>query len=406
MALFNLFKKKKYEEPIREFTSDANSFSLEEIKRWMQDVVNNPSIMPPVRSDEYIKELIIRLQTEPDISILDDITEGDFRTLNFTIARNGTDYVSLSYLLSDPNVMYITTMPYPFAGDATSFMVYCNCFQHSFPMVSIGVKDIIHEIEIEGKLCEIPEPMYTVRTILPLLGNENDYDYLCTALRCLPIYGYDLRDGYHSNDYQPYKSKQGVNIQLEKLINIHRFKDVEGLYPAEISLYGHGPFMKISTEAPAYNSNPILQYLNMCYNPRVMFSSVSNGEDKIIFHNDKNNDEWDIKQDGIIKLYCYPAYPTLYTLVHFQTFDTDKADIDIDGLLKLTGEFNFAPPSSNVCDQLLYKCVLAGKVGTGNLYNLQRSVTCSIPNIVDAKNIAYQMAAFLSKIPFPKDILD
>lgn len=78
----------------------------------------------------------------------------------------------------------------------------------------------------------MPAGLALVRKMMRIWGYKKDFDNLVTAARCLSIYAYDLRDGYHSNNTQPYASrKTGYNIQLDKLINIHKLKSSKDLYP-------------------------------------------------------------------------------------------------------------------------------------------------------------------------------
>lgn len=243
MKIFNLFNKKKIES-IRPFSSDADQYCTQEIWEWMNRCAKDPDVIPSARSDEYTRSIIDRMSNESDIEIQSEVTENGVRVLELSIKRKGFDYVSIAYQLFNPNVIYITTAPYGFAGDRLSFLAYCNRFQSHFPMISIGCKDFEKHLKLpDGGIGTFIDSMYAVLTLVPLLGCSLDYENLLTAVRCLPIYGYDLRDGYHSNEPQPYASpKSQINIQLEKLVKIHEFKLIKDLYPASIALFGDLPF--------------------------------------------------------------------------------------------------------------------------------------------------------------------
>lgn len=395
--MFNLFRKKN-SGPIREFHSDADKFTTEDIWKWMEECYSSDGTIPPLRDDSYTKSLIDKMSEEGDIEILDDTQKNGVRTIMLGISRNGTDYVSIAYQLFNPNVVYITTSPYGFAGGGKSFMLYSNSFQKEFPMISIGV--LTHDRQIkfpDGEIGIMKDEMYTVRTLIPLLGNEQDYTNLLTATRCLPIYGYDLRDGYHSNAAQPYASrKTGINIQLEKIVKIHEFKKTKGLYPGSVQLYGGAPFVEYTTDEPASISNPCLQYYNFCANGTNKF--IGNSSNRIeYFRIAKDDASGSMKRSGITQLVCYNNYPTLYT-IEANELITIAEEQKLDDLIEYMAKISASSINSNPQEYALYKATLEPHGDDNNVFLLTVSMTQSLPNQVDAKTIAFHIAAFFESI--------
>lgn len=399
--MFNFFKKKQ--EPIREFISDAGQFNVEQIWDWMKQSYDGSDAIPPRQDDSYVCSLIERMSEESDIEIQKDSCDNGVRVLQLAITRNGKDYVSISYQLFNTNVVYITTGPYGFAGDGKSFMLYCNSFQKAFPMISIGVISDERQINLpDGNVGIIKDEMYIVRTLIPLLGNERDYVNLLTAVRCLPIYGYDLRDGYHSNIAQPYASrKSGINIQLEEIVKIHEFNKIKGLFPCTVQLNGRAPFVKYTTAEPAAISNPCLQYYNFCVNGTNKF--IPNSSNRIeYFRMDLDEASGSMKRSGITQLVCYNNYPTLYTIEANELILIENEQ-KFNDLIEYLAQISASSISLNPREYALYKATLEPYGDKDNAYLLTVSMTQSLPNQVDAKTIAFHMAAFLKLINLPLD---
>lgn len=391
MGIFDLFKKKETG-PIRPFSSDADKFSTEQIWDWMNRCTNDPDLIPPTRSDEYTKSIIDRMSNESDIEILSDDSKNGVRVLQLSIQRNESDYVSIAYQLFNPNVVYITTAPYGFAGNTLSFLAYCNRFQSLFPMITIGCKDYVQKL---GDIGQVKNPMYSLRTCVPLLGNEQDYNNLITAVRCLPIYGYDLRDGYHSNNPQPYASlKSGINIQLEKLVKIHEFKSTKDLYPAKIALYGHSPFSKKTTDIPANLSNPYLQYLNYCINPEQLSNKPEVNEIQF-FHTEivKDVDCYRMERSGETQILCYTNYPGLYT-IEYNQFVKINDNETYSEILGYVSEFGFPTISNNPHELGLFKMSIIPYGDDSETFQIKRSITQCIPNEINALVLAMQIVDF------------
>lgn len=395
MGIFDFFKKKA--DPIRPFSSDADKFSTQDIWEWMNKCAANPDLTPSAKSDEYTKSVIDRMSNESDIEILSDDSKNGVRVLQLSIKRKCFDYVSIAYQLFNPNVIWITTSPYGFAGDTLTFLDYCNCIQSRFPMITIGCKNFVREIDNIG---QISNPMYALRTCVPLLGNELDYDNLLTAVRCLPIYGYDLRDGYHSNNPQPYASqKSGINIQLEKLVKIHEFKSTKDLYPAKIALYGHAPFTKVSTDVPARMSNPYLQYLNSCSNPEQLFLKSESNQIQF-FHLEINYQTNRMERARETQMVCYTDYPGLYTIEsnQFVKFNDNETYSEI---LDYVSESAFPEISNNPHELGLYKMFIIPCEDDNDTFLIKCTVTQCIPNEINAHVLAMQIVDFFDKCSLP-----
>lgn len=383
MSLFDFFKKGGIGN-IRPFYSDAGDFSIEQIGGWMDLSAEDTRFLPPARSDEYVRELIDRISNENGISIELDECKHDVRVVMLSIERNGSDYVYLSYQMFNPNVVCVTTAPYPFAGDKLTFLEYSNRFQHLFPMIAIGCSNYEDSLN---------SPMFSVRTCVPLLGYKKDFDNLVTATRSLPIYAYDLRDGYHSNNTQPYASrKTGYNIQLDKLINIYKLKSSKDLYPAFIALYGHASFTSVSIDVPASLSNPYLQHLNYRSGPDKMYGgSVS--DEILFFHTEINRNTNCLERSDFTQLVCYTDYPGLYTLEdnQFVKFDDNKTYCD---LLEIASSFGLPVIPDNAHELGLFKMSIIPYKTNDDTYLIKRAVTNCIPNEVNALALAKQIVDF------------
>lgn len=399
--MFNFFRKKL--SPIRAFSSDAGKFSVEQIWEFMKRNYEGSDATPQLQDDSYTCSLIDQMSEETDIEILDDSCENGVRCLQLAVDRGDKDYISIAYQLFNPNVVYITTCPYGFAGDGKSFMLYCNSFQKAFPMISIGVLANERKIKLpDGEVGIMKDEMYTVRTLIPLLGNEHDYTNLLTAIRCLPIYGYDLRDGYHSNVAQPYASrKTGINIQLEKIVNIHKFRKTKGLYPCTVQLNGGAPFVEYTTDEPASISNPVLLYYNYCMNGTNKF--IPNSSDRIeYFRIDPDKVSGSMKRSGITQLVCYSNFPTLYTIEANELISIEDEQ-KLNGLIEYMAKISASSINLNPREYALYKATLQPHGDDDNVYLLTVSMTQALPNKVDANTIAFHMASFLELIKFPLD---
>lgn len=391
--MFKLFKKP---EPIREFTSDADKFDTQQIWNYMNAISTPSEVLPKSKSCEYIKNLIDRLGSENDIKICRDETKNSVRVIQLAISRNGNwDYVAISYQQFNPNVVYITTNPYFFAGDRDSFVQYSNqiTIHHgqqirlAFPLISIGCRE--YSAEETGN---VPRPGYTLRTSIPLLGNNQDYPNILDAVKSLPIYGYDLRDGYHKDIVQPYASKKNnINIQLEKLIKIHEFKSVKNLYPAEIGLYCGAPFNKLSTEKGAVISNPFLQYLNFANSSR-RFILNDDGVENWHFHLEPDNSDHTMKKVDNIELVTYTNFSTLYSIK--STYVLKKSEVDLDELLDHISSLNNHQVSNDPHEYMLFNAY----VDIDDDITICLSSTQCIPNEIDAEVIAMQIADFFIKI--------
>lgn len=390
--MFKFFKKK---EPIRAFESNADKFNTEQIWEFMKNQTATCDFLPANKSCEYIEYLISRLRDENDIKICEDNTKNDVRVIQLAISRNEMlDYVAISYQLFNPNVVYITTNPYFFAGDRNSFILYSNriTIHHAqqislpFPMISIGCRNYGPE---ETGL--VSQPGYTVRTCIPLLGNNQDYTNILTGVKALPIYGYDLRDGYHNEIEQPYASKTSrINIQLEKLFKIHEFNSIRDLYNAETGLYGGEPFNRLSTDKGAAVSNPYLQYLNFTYSSKRIIL-MDDGNESLHIHMEPNQ-FGQLKQTGNTELITYSTFPTLYSVL--STYKLNKEEINLEKLWNYIEGINSHEISHNPHEYMLFNAY----VDLDDIVTLQLSMTQCIPNEIDAQVIAMQIVDYFHKI--------
>lgn len=399
MGLFDIFKVKEHSRP---FASDADEFSTEEIWEAMNDFYDDEDKFPPAKSDEDVKSLISMMINQEDITLISEDFENNVHIYQLSIARNNAfDYVSVAYTIFNPNVVYITTSPFGFAGDRDSFIAYCNAFQNGFPMISIGCINVEREVKLpEGETGYYTDSFYAVRTCVPLLGIVQDIRNLLIATRSLPMYGYDLRDGFHSNNPQPYRSKEsGINIQLEKLVNIHQFRYVKDYYPAQVALYGGAPFVKMSTDNPAINSNPYIEFVYFTFAPQIT------GDKYINFHLDANAGTI-TGVEGPSNLVCYSKYPGLYTIEYVRNLKLDSDD-DVSVLFDELERFNFpGSVSSNPRDYALFKAILLQDRDDNLCCTIRYSMTQCIPNEIDAKLLAMQIAEFFRRINEPLDFFE
>lgn len=368
MGLFDLFSRKKPQ--ILSFESDAESYSFEEIFNWMKKVEGDPSLFPPVQDDSYIAEIIYRLGNEKGIQILQEGVDKEkaIRNIAFAIDRNGSqDMVSIQYALYDPYVVYVTTGIFPFAGDSLTFNNYSQSIIREFPCLQIGADDTFYYNEFPG-MGRAYQDAYAARTIVPLLGSNNDYKNVLEILKCMPIYGYDLRDGYHSNNIQPYANSEGINIQLAKIINILTSK----LMPNEIS----------SVNAIWGNNENIGDSIS-CSNKYVKSMTphwFNNGNDY--------GGEVEILDSHII-ISCPSNYKNLWSVFSINKYKKGSDD-QIQGLIHYLGKFNFPLNKSFLgilqafpidMDEDSITCI--------------HSMTAVIPNRVNAKVFAWQLAKFI-----------
>lgn len=398
MALFNLFKKKKSEqaeEPpmhMREFVSDAGKFTAEEISEFILKVLENPEILPPAKSDEYTAQLIQQLVNEPDIELRNDTTTGNIRTISLEVMRdNGPDYVALSYGLWDPNVVYVTTSPYAYAepglganaseASAGVFVVrevnkktcgaqfnnYSNQLMKNFPIIQVGAKDYPMEETDKGT---IYGAVYAVRTFVPMLERDDDYANLLTATRSLPIYGYDLRDGFHSGDPQPYAGRDGLNIQLSQMLSMHELPNNRMCVPAVTALFGVAEQGKRGIEFPAVVTNAYLQEAakELRYNESLFYANVDD-----------------------VQIACHELLPNIWVIKSTANISIDS-DKKVLNLFELMGSFNY--PDDRYAPLGLYQMYINHI--KDDVANVSFCEVCCVPNEVNAKAIGWQIAQLVT----------
>ena len=382
-------------EPIRSFESDADKFSTEQIWEYMEGLTSSSVPLPPVKPCGYVEKLILQLSNEKDIEITEDETKNNVRVIQLAISHNGMqDYVVISYMQFNPNVIYITTNPYFFAGDKNSFIAYSRQITNQYPMISIGCRD--YEPEETGFLTQ---PGYTVRTCIPLLEYCIDFENLLTVCKVLPIYGYDLRDGYHQGNIQPYASERtGINLQLEKIIKIHLFNSAKDLYPAEVGLYGEEPFNNLSTENGAVISNPFLQYLNFANSPKSWILE-DNGTETTHFRMEVEYSSNSMKRIGNSELITYTNYPSLYTVKI--TSLVNRHDVNLEDLFDYMSGLTSNEIAFDAQEYMLFDSIILTNENYKDFYLLKLSTTQCIPNEINAKVIAMQITNFFKRIGEP-----
>ena len=369
MVIFNFFGKK--ETVIRDFHSDAGDFSMEEISKWMKEVQDNPDLIPPLLNDDYTSSLIERLGNESDITIVNDTTQDGIRSIALSIERNSADAVNIQYALYNPNVIYLTTGCYPFAGDSLNFNFYALHLISGFPFIQLGANDTYMYQEIPG-FGKDYEDVYAVRTILPLLGGENDYKNLVETARCLPIYGYDLKDGFHSGNLQPYANNKGINVQLAKLQNIFTSTKASNEIPAIAAFWGD---VNMPSLRPIKVSNEYVAKINPVWKNAEVFGGVESELD--------------------IAISCVKRFKNIWSISTTTRYNKNSEEDKIN-LINFLGEFNFPFNSLNENSLGLYQAYPVYE--DENSMEVYHSMVGCIPNEVNAKVVAWQIARFLSII--------
>lgn len=365
MGLFDKYKKKK-SDPVRDYTSDASSFSTKEISKWMREVENNPNIIPDLKDDTYIRSLLDRIKLENEVSVLGEQTIDGVREIAFAINRSaeGPDNVTLSYALYNPYVAFITTGIFPFAGDSANFENYSLQITGNYPFLQIGADYAYRELPNIGKL---RQDAYGVRTMIPLLENDSDYENLFSSLKCLPIYGYDLRDGFHSDDSEPYAdAKYGINIQLLKVYKILSAPLSSDEISAEDALWGENSEDKM--QSASYSN----EYL-------ASFTQKAIGS---------NNNVARYNDDRFLFISCPKDYKNLWEISAIARMKVDSEESTITLLEKL-GKFCF-PYNYNPMG--LYQAQVLSLENGIALVEF-KMINC-IPNKIDAKVIAWQISQF------------
>lgn len=151
MGIFDFLKKKPVE--IRPFSTNVSEFSEDELNKWMEEVRNNPDLLPPSKPDNYISGLINRILDEKIINLLDDKVQNGVRRVIVSIERGESpDVEGIEYALYQPDVAYVTTGAFPFAGEAWMYNQYCMNLEESFPFLQMGAKTVPQELNIDGKI--------------------------------------------------------------------------------------------------------------------------------------------------------------------------------------------------------------------------------------------------------------
>lgn len=368
MGLFDLFRKKNN---IRSFKTNISDFSEAEIKEWMDDVRNNVQLLPPMQSDKYVSSLIDRILDNKGVTRLEDEIWGGVRRVILSIERgNAPDIVAIEYALYQPDVAYVTTAMYPFAGESYMYNHYCMFLESDFPFLQMGARPFARELSGIGMY---QEDSFAIRTIVPLVGAEDDYKHLWGATKCLPIYGYDTRDGFPTMNMQPYAGRTGLNIQLEKLMDIYKSRSVTGALSTGVLLFG--PTDAISTEVgePA------------CAKLDILREATTNGDERFMGDNPVGI--------SFITIDCYPTLWMAFS-TKFYKLETQETIKDI---LTSLGEFSFPsfkePDIPGIMFLKSWICVKEDDV-VGVNYGM---VGCC-PNEMDIKVMAWQIARFQSLI--------
>ncbi len=369
MGLFNFFKKNI---EIRPFWTNISDFSEEEITEWMGKVRSNQELLPPSKSDEYVSSLINRLADVKGITIQRDDVRGGVRRILFGIDRGDSpDMAGIEYAQYQPDVVYVTTAMYPFAGMSYMYKQYCMNLESSFPFLQMGARTFTQEIPGIG---EIEREAFALRTMVPLLGAEDDYKHLLNALKCLPIYGYDTRDGYPHMYLQPYSGKTGLNIQLEKLVSIYKSKSVSSVIPTNDLIFGASKDKVSEFIMPAYETIETIK------------KSMTDEDENFMGDNPAG-----------ISFITSPLYPSLWIALTMKIY-TVSSDDDIENLLSYIGKFSYPSlEGSNFPGIIFLQSWFAGREDDkiGVIYG---TVGCC-PNEMDIKVMSWQIARFQSLLP-------
>ena len=186
----------------------------------------------------------------------------------------------------------------------------------------------------------------------------------------MPIYGYDLRDGYHSNNTQPYANKEGINIQLAKIVNLLTSKLMQNEISSVNAIWGNN---YNSTNTSISCSNKFIKNITPDW--------FNNGNDF--------GGEVEIPDGHNIIITCPSNYKNLWSVFAINKYKYDSDD-QIQGLIQFLGKFNFPLNKSFLgilqafpmdMDEESVTCV--------------HSMTAAIPNRVNAKVFAWQLSKFI-----------
>lgn len=366
MGIFNFFGKK--ETVIRDFYSDAGNFSMEEISKWMKEVQDNPDLIPPLLNDEYTSSLIERLGNESDITIVQDSIDNGIRNIALSIERNGQDAVSIQYALYNPHVVYFTTGWYPIAMDSLTFNKFASQLITLYPFLQLGADGNFQSQELD-RVGRIPLDVFAIRTLIPLLGGSQDYDNLVNIARCLPVYGYDLKDGFYTNRLHPYPNRQGINTQLAKILKIIDGSKASNEVPTMDALWGNTNVLSI---IPLKISNKLVNSITPQWINKDMFGG---------------------DYEGIYGITCNKNLKNLWTIFTTIRYEA-KTDEEVNSVISFLSEFNF--PFSTFNDKFpgLHQAIILDR--DENFVYVSHSFVGCIPNEVHAKVIAWQIAKFFT----------
>ena len=356
---------------IRSFKTNISDFSEAEIKEWMDDVRNNAQLLPPMKSDKYVSSLIDRILDNKGVTRLEDEICGGVRRVILSIERgNAPDIVAIEYALYQPDVAYVTTAMYPFAGESYMYNQYCMFLESDFPFLQMGARPFARELPGIGMY---QEDSFAIRTIVPLVGAEDDYKHLWGATKCLPIYGYDTRDGFPTMNMQPYAGRTGLNIQLEKLMDIYKSRSVTGALSTEVLLFG--PTDAISTEVgePA------------CAKLDILREAATNGDERFMGDNPVG-----------ISFITIDSCPTLWMAFSTKFYKVETQET-IKDILTFLGEFSFPSfKEPDIPGIMFLKSWISVK--EDDVVGVNYGMVGCCPNEIDIKVMAWQIARFQSLI--------
>lgn len=380
MSLFNLFKKDKIG-TIPPFESNLEKFSKEKIADFIAISRNEPNIIPPVLPDDYVISLINQLSLKDDIQVLSQTEKDAVKIINLSINRiQDPDYVSISYAKYNPALVFITTAPYPFVGDAISFNKYCNVINLAYPFIQIGAID--EQVDVSNIVAKfgggdnqytMRQSVFAVRTVLPILGINADLYHLETCVRSLPIYGYDLKDGYHTNDTEPYPdSKTGISNQLFKICRIHNELGKKFTVPSMVAINGAMPMVYGVFEDCVREKVDILN-----------FDLIQQTADSFILSNEGSS---------VTASFSAP-YLDMWSIdvYHNVSIENDK---DVDNLCLNNGIFSY-PDSLNNGTQTLKKASVVGM--SDNSATVKTSYIFCMPNKMDIQLLSWQLGRIMSE---------
>lgn len=359
--MFNIFRKTQ---PSRVFTSDADDFSTSQIDEWMKTIINNPNCYPDSQDDEYVSGLIMKLGKERFINIDSDSKDSTKRIIELSVKEDGgPDYSTLSYALFNPNVLYITTSPYAYAGSAWGFNEYCNSLMSWFPYIQIGAKDI-HSQYKSGMV--IDTPMFAIRIMVPLMGTSKDYEMLKNAIRSIGRWGYMLKDGFHTQSrVSPFYALSDMQEQ-----------NVQDSVTAAEALFGKGPWTEETISAPACISNSVLKE-----------GEKTNNDGAVVFHYTGNT-------------LPYPFYISAfkgvkYTWQQYYEWPVEITEENEESFWNMVGKYNWPIEGTENRPLGLYR---AYTYNNGEKQILKIALASCIPNELLAKVVAWQIAQFQNQI--------